>query len=68
MFAYTKATCRHNFAGCAGHEQLFEACWRKLKKYRHATDIATQEDADRWLDELASEMVNNPKSRFYLKG
>jgi hypothetical protein len=63
--SYSKGTCKGQFPGS---ERLFEACWRDLLRCRRHTEIDTQADADRWLDQLAAEKVNNPKSAFYIRG
>lgn len=63
--SYSKGTCKGQFSGS---ERLFAACWRDLLRYRRHTEIDTQADADRWLDQIAGEKVNNPKSSFYIHG
>lgn len=64
-----KTKCRKIFNG---GNALFEACWRKYLKYRFSLniDIVTV-DVDvvaEVLETFAAEMVNNPKSRYYIHG
>jgi len=58
---------RENFEGS---NSLFSACWRQYLGYLHgATDNPeSQDDIDSWLDSIASEKVNNPRSTFYIYG
>ncbi len=61
-----KRTARAHFDGSP---DLFNACWRELcRTIQHGTDLDTQDDVDQWLEQLAAERVNNPRSRFYIYG
>ncbi len=61
-----KRTARAHFDGS---DDLFKACWHVLYRViQHGTELDTQDDVDEWLDQLASERVNNPRSRFYIYG
>ena len=53
-----------------GTNDLFNACWKQYREYlKGSIDNPTcQEDIDAWLDTIASEKVNNPKSKFYIYG
>lgn len=61
---FSRKSCRDRFDGSG---QLFNVCWRILREYRHHTDILTQDDADHWLQSIASEIANNPASNFISK-
>lgn len=58
---------RENFDGS---DRLFAACWRQYLTYlAESIDNPTcQSDIDGWLESIASEKVNNPRSVFYLYG
>lgn len=62
-----KTFARKNFNGSAA---LFEACWRQYITYLNGAidDPRNQGDVDSWLDTIASEKVNNSRSRFYIHG
>jgi hypothetical protein len=62
-----KAECRTRFDGS---ERLFEACWRDLQRgiRQGAIDASTVDLAMVWLDDFASERVNDERSPFYLYG
>lgn len=66
-YVLDRAASAKNFDGGAA---LFSACWRVYLGYlRGAIDYPSdQGDVDRWLDQIASVLVNNPKSRFYIYG
>jgi hypothetical protein len=67
MFKLSKSEARKNFDGSNG---LFEASWKRYRKYL-LSDIdnpTCQSDVDDWLHSIASEMVNNGGSRFYIYG
>ena len=53
-----------------GSENLFDACWREYRGYvRSAIDNPESiSDVMDWLDRIAAEKVNNPKSSFYMYG
>lgn len=54
-----------------GSGALFEACWRKWKEYsKEVPESRDMEEADilNFLEERASELVNDSKSKFYLRG
>lgn len=53
-----------------GSHALFDACWKVYKRYlRDAIDNPENDDeVSAWLDNIASEKVNNPGSRFYIFG
>lgn len=53
-----------------GSEDLFNACWKKYCNYLNGA-IDQPADIDgvmSWLESIASEFVNNSKSRFYIYG
>lgn len=54
----------------SGSAALFSTCWRKYRKLvAEGYDSPTcDEDVDSFLDELASELVNNSGTRFYIYG
>lgn len=62
-----KAISRKNFDGS---DRLFDACWRQYTQWlKSAIDDPTcQDDIDNWLHSIASEKVNNPRSKFYIYG
>lgn len=62
-----KEKCRKRFNGS---NALFEACWRKYLKYRFSlnTDITNVDEISEVLETFTAEMVNNPKSRYYIYG
>lgn len=62
-----KTTARKHFSGSRA---LFDACWRKYMQYLNGAidDQKSQKDVDDWLEQIASEKVNNSKSRFYIYG
>ena len=48
-----------------GSDRLFRACWREMRRnYQPSDDINVMEI----LDSIASELVNNPRSSFYIYG
>ena len=53
-----------------GSTALFEACWRQYRGYLKGSidDPKSMSDVMDWLDNIASEKVNNPNSRFYIHG
>ena len=63
----TKALARRQFNGS---QALFEACWNHYKRWLNGAidDPDTIDDILGWLDSIAAEKVNNPKSKFYIYG
>jgi hypothetical protein len=53
-----------------GSDDLFEACWRQYRGYLTGgiDDPKDMRDIMEWLDQIAAEKVNNPRSRFYIYG
>ena len=53
-----------------GSWRLFCACWNQYKSYLHASIDNPKSDIDviEWLETIADEKVNNPKSVFYIYG
>lgn len=51
-----------------GSDELFAACWRQYRAYVNGAidDPESLEDVLEWLDSIASEKVNDPRSRFYM--
>ena len=66
-YKVSKAEAREAFDGSLG---LFEACWRQYREYlRGAIDYPESlNDVSDWLDQIASEKVNDSTSRFYIYG
>ena len=57
--------------GFDGSRDLFDTVWRKLRSYAKSSinlDWNNNKEVESWLETLASELVNNPKSRFYIYG
>lgn len=54
----------------AMRRRLFSACWRQYCAYLRSAIDNPHSDSDvlDWLDSIASEKVNNPKSKFYIYG
>ena len=46
-------------------ESLFNAAWRKILYFNRHSEI---DDLQGLYDSIVSEMVNNPKSKFYIYG
>ena len=64
----TKERYRKSFNGS---DDLFNAVWRKLRSYAKSSinlDWNDREEVDQWLSDLASELVNDSRSRFYIYG
>ena len=56
-------------ASFGGSGYLFDSCWNMMvTKYMKNGDIETVEDVEHCLDEIAANLVNNPRSRFYIYG
>ena len=54
-----------------GSQGLFNYCWRKWREYVRASGngvTTAAEDVLMFLNDVASEQVNNPKSKYYLYG
>lgn len=66
-YAKIKKLARINFDGS---QELFNACWRQYMTWLNGAidDPKALSDVINWLDQIASEKVNNPKSRFYIYG
>ncbi len=63
---WTKKDFESSFDG-SGY--LFDSCWDMMvAKYMKNGDIKTVEDVEYCLDEIAANLVNNPRSRFYIYG
>jgi hypothetical protein len=54
----------------SGSDALFNACWRQYRSYVNGAidDPANILEVSDWLDNIAAEKVNNPKSKFYIYG
>ena len=67
---YTLKTPSYYQTTFEGSERLFRAAWRQYR--RLLTDSidtpACDSDVNDWLDSIASEMVNDTDSRFYIYG
>ncbi len=50
-----------------GSRELFNACWRQLKRDVY-TESMPADEISAWLEALAAERVNNPRSKFYIYG
>ena len=64
----TKECYRKSFDGS---DELFDAVWRKLRSYAKSSinlDYNDSDEVDGWLSDLASELVNDSSSRFYIYG
>jgi hypothetical protein len=53
-----------------GSIALFESCWRQYCLFlRGAIDEPLdQSDINNWLEQIACDKVNNPRSKFYIYG
>jgi len=63
-----KRAARRSFEGSP---DLFDACWRQLLQWVRQgaiDDPPDQSDVDDWLEQIAAEKVNNPRSRFHIYG
>lgn len=66
-----KADARRRAIERGDSERLFNACWQQLVRFSQQGAInwpATVEELDGWLDSIAAEKVNNPRSKFYIYG
>ncbi len=63
----TKSSTQNGFDGS---QSLYDACWREFERNMAmgAYDSMDQQRANQELDSIASEKVNNPKSKFYIYG
>lgn len=55
----------------SGSNRLFEACYRQYLKWLREGAIDTPVDicqVVQWVDSIAAEKVNNPRSSFYIYG
>jgi hypothetical protein len=61
---WTKKQLRALFKGTS--DRLFEACYRQLRQWMRdeTIDDPDLEGAESWINQIASEKVNNPKSSF----
>jgi hypothetical protein len=53
-----------------GSYRLFNACWDQYRRWLKGSidDPWSDSDVMNWLDQIASEKVNNSKSVFYIHG
>lgn len=53
-----------------GTRRLFLSCWRTYLAYLNGDidEPSDQNEVDSWLESIASEKVNDPKSSFYIYG
>lgn len=51
-------------------ERLFNACWNQYRQWLNGAidDPQSDEDVLQWLDNIASEKVNNSQSSFFIYG
>jgi len=61
-----KSRLRKDFPEDDGN--LFEAAWRKLREYGRNAEILDYQHMKQLYDALVSEMVNNPRSKYYIYG
>lgn len=61
----TKAELYRRARSQGDREELFEAAWRKILWFNRNSGI---DDLFGLYDQIVSDMVNNPKSRFYIYG
>ena len=56
------------FSDC--REKLFNYAWRKYRYYLQGSidDHHSEDDVRNWLDSIISELINNPRSQFYIYG
>jgi len=66
-FTPNKGEIRKKFDGS---HRLFESCWRQYMTWiKGAIDPPEcEQDVSDWLDQIAAEKVNNPRSQFYIYG
>lgn len=63
-----KSEARKKFRGS---NSLFNACWNQLNSWIRCGAVDMHESHDstmEFLDAIAAEKVNNPKSKFYIYG
>lgn len=66
--AWTKEDYAKSFDGS---RDLFDTVWRKLRSYAKSSidlDWNDNKEVEQWLEALASELVNDSTSRFYIYG
>ena len=51
-------------------DELFNYAWKKYRYYLQGSidDPETEADVVDWLEAIISEIVNNPRSKFYIYG
>ena len=51
-------------------EKLFNCAWKKYRYYLRSSidNPKTETDIVNWIDTIISEIVNNPRSKFYIYG
>ena len=66
-YRVSKSEAREQFDGSV---RLFEACWRQYREYLGGSidHPESLDDVVEWLDQIASEKVNDSGSRFYIYG
>ena len=47
---------------------LFDACWKEVMRFANQGDIVDYEHLKELYNSIASEKVNNPRSKFYIYG
>ena len=67
---YTLQNPSHYAQSFDGSARLFRACWNQYRSWLRGAIDNPESDADvlDWLDQIASEKVNNPNSAFYIYG
>ena len=65
-----RRVARQRFLTSGSSERLFEACWRQYRAWIKGAidDPKNINDVLDWLNQIASEKVNDPKSSFYIYG
>jgi hypothetical protein len=53
-----------------GSNRLFKACWSTYRAFLRSSIDSPSDDEEvhTWLDTIAADKVNNPKSTFYIYG
>ena len=52
-----------------GSDRLFRHCWRRLRRHvSQGMDLLDSDEVQEYLELLASDAVNNPRSSFYISG
>jgi hypothetical protein len=69
---YTLETREYYWRKCEAFTswRLFLACWRQYRTWLRGAidDPQSDDDVLGWLDSIAAERVNNPRSSFYITG